>query len=211
MNMKNLIFIIVLFANHIFAQNPIINIHTVGHREVENAYYKDIDNFQNQFVGTWVYTDATKTIRFRFVKKEMFYYQSTKNYYVDFLVGEMQYIENGVEKINSLSNLNVNHSEIFDYSLHGDRKVFNNWYPKCIECPDTVERLPMSYNEPGNDDVGLDAAFIMRREDENGIQKIKVQYIKTTSASGLQSDFETPSTTTNFTIPYGDYTLIKEN
>lgn len=210
--MKKVISLTILFcATNLFAQNPVLNIHTADFAEIENAYYKDIENFQNQFVGTWAYTDANKTIRFRFVKKEMFYYQSTKNCYVDYLVGEIQYIENGIEKINSLSNLNVNHSEIFDYSLHSYRKTNNNWYPKCTECPDTVERLPMSYNEPTNDDVALDAAFIMRREDENGIQKIKVQYIKTTSASGLQSDFETPSTTTNFTVPYGDYTLIKEN
>lgn len=208
-NIKSLI--LLLFTTCIFAQSPEINMHSTGHRDVENAYYKDIDDFQNQFVGTWVYTDATKTIRFRFVKKEMFYYQSFTNCYVDFLVGEMQYLENGVEKINSLMNLNINHSEIFNYSLYGDRKVFNNWYPKCLECPDNIERLPMSYNEPTNNDSGLEAAFVMRRADENGVQKIKIQYILTNGPSGVQSDFQTPSTTTDFTIPYGDYTLIKEN
>lgn len=141
----------------------------------------------------------------------MFYYESFTNCYVDFLVGEMQYIENGVEKINSLSNLNVNHPIIFNYSMNGDIKVHNNWYPKCVECPDTVERLPMDYNEPTNDDVTLSAAFVMRRADENGVQKIKIQYRLTNGPLGVQSDFETPSNTTDFIIPYGDYTLIKEN
>jgi hypothetical protein len=69
----------------------------------------------------------------------------------------------------------------------------------------------MSYNEPNNDDFGLKAAFVMRRADENGVQKIKIQYILTSGPLGIQSDFETPSTTTNFTIPYGDYTLTREN
>jgi hypothetical protein len=210
--MKKILTAIVLLYNIILsAQNPILNIHTADFAQIENAYYKDIEQFQNKFVGTWVYTDAVKTIRFRFAKKQMFFYQSFKNCYVDFLVGEMQYIENGVEKINSLTNLNVNHPNIFNYSMNGDIKVHNNWYPKCDECDDFVPRLPMSYDEPNNDDVGLRAAFVMRRADEGGVQKIKIQYIKTNTALGVQSDYETPSTTTNFTIPYGDYTLIKEN
>ena len=192
------------------AQNPILNIHTADFAEIENAYYKDIENFQNQFVGTWVYTDAVKTIRFRFIKKEMFYYQSIRNCYVDFLVGEMQYIENGIEKINSLTNLNVNHSSIFNYSINGDIKVHSYWYPRCVECSDTVQRISMSYNEPTNDDIGLEAAFIMRREDESGVQKIKIQYILTNGPLGVKDDWQTPSTTTNFTIPYGDYTLVRE-
>ncbi|WP_396177415.1 DUF6705 family protein [Flavobacterium sp.] len=210
--MKKILTAIVLLYNIILsAQNPILNLHTADFAQIENAYYKDIEQFQNKFVGTWVYTDAVKTIRFKFIKKEMFYYQTIKNCYVDYLVGEMQYIENGVEKINSLVDLNANYTSIFNYSLHSYRKVDNNWYPKCLECDDFVERLPMSYNEPNNDDFGLKAAFVMRRADENGVQKIKIQYILTSGPLGIQSDFETPSTTTNFTIPYGDYTLTREN
>jgi hypothetical protein len=193
------------------AQSPVLDIHTAEFAEIENAYYKDIDNFYNQFVGTWVYTDAMKTIRFRFVKKEMFYYQSFTNCYVDYLVGEMQYIENGIVKINSLASVLDNHSSIFDYSLHSIGETYNYWHPRCLECPENMERMAMSYNEPTNNDSGLEAAFVMRRADENGVQKIKVQYVFTNGPSGVQSDFQTPSTTTGFTIPYGDYTLIKEN
>lgn len=208
---KVLIIVFTITSIYSNAQNPILDINTADFAELENAYYKDISNFQNQFVGTWVYTDATKTIRFKFIKKQMFYYQSAVNCYVDFLIGEMQYIENGVEKINSLQNLNINHSEIFSYSLHGSIKIGYNNPPICLECPQNVERLSMSYSEPTNDDVGLDAFFAMRRADENGVQKIKIQYILHSGPLGFQSDFETPSTTTNYIIPYGDYTLTKEN
>ncbi len=208
---KTLIAIILFYNITLSAQNPILDLHTANFPKIENAYYKDIEQFQNKFIGTWVYTDAVKTIRFRFVKKEMFYHQNIKNYYKDYLIGEIQYIENGIEKINSLANLNVNHASIFNYSLYSYGKVNNDWYPKCLECDDFVERLPMSYNEPNNDDFGLSAAFIMRRADENGVQKIKIQYIQISGPYGIQADFETPSTTTDFIIPYGDYTLIKEN
>jgi hypothetical protein len=207
---KIIIILLFIVSNYSIAQSPVLNIHTT-YQDIENAYYKDIDNFQNQFVGTWVYTDGTKTIRFRFIKKEMFYFQSVKSYYIDVLLGEMQYIENGVEKINSLMNLNVNHPKIFDYSLHGSIKIAQNYPPLCGECPQNVERLSMSYDEPSNDDVSLDAYFVMRRVDENGVQKIKIQYMLKSGPLGVQSDFETPSTTTDFIIPYGDYTLTKEN
>lgn len=210
--MKKIIYSITLFCttNILLAQNPILNIHTADFADIENAYYKDNDNFYNQFIGTWIYTDAFKTIRFRFVKKEMFYYQSVVSCYVDFLVGEMQYIENGVEKINSLTNLNVNHSQIFEFNLHSIGKTYNYWFPRCLECPNNMERMAMSYNEPTNDDIGLKAAFIMRRADENGVQKIKIQYILTNGPLGVKDDWQTPSTTLDFTIPYGDYTLVRE-
>lgn len=209
--MKKIIYLITTFcATTVLAQNPILDIHTADFAEIENAYYKDIDGFYNQFIGTWVYTDATKTIRLRFIKKEMFYYQSVKQCYVDYLIGEMQYIENGIEKMNSLMNLNVNHSNIFDYNLYSFGKAHYTTYPRCVECPDTVQRISMRYDEPTNDDIGLSAAFIMRRADENGIQKIKIQYILTNGAYGVKDDWVTPSTITNFIIPYGDYTLVKE-
>ncbi len=75
--MKKIIYSITFFCitNLILAQNPILNIHTEDFADIENAYYKDSDNFYNQFIGTWIYTDAFKTIRFRFVKREMFYRQ----------------------------------------------------------------------------------------------------------------------------------------
>lgn len=202
--------LLVILSGIIMAQTPILDINTDDYPKTENAYYKDIDSFYNQFVGTWVYADATKTIRFRFVKKEMFYNQSVRNYYKDYLVGEMQYIENGVVKINSLDSVLDNHSSILDYSLHSIGKTYNDLFPRCLECPENIERMAMKYNEPTNDDVSLGAAFVMRRADENGVQKIKVQYVFTEGPSGLQFDFETPSTTTGFTIPYGDYTLVKE-
>jgi hypothetical protein len=43
----------------------------------------------------------------------------------------------------------------------------------------------------------------MLRVDENGVQKIKIKFILINGSSRVQSDFLTPSTTTNFTILYG--------
>lgn len=211
--MKRIALIIILFAViNCKAQNPIINLHTSGLRDIENAYYKDIENFYGQFVGTWVYSDNTKTIRFKFAKKEMFYKRSIKNYYIDYLVGEMQYIQNGVQKINSLDRLDMDFSNIYAYSMSSITKTGYNWAPVCEDCPSNVMRLVMSYDEPTNEDFGLIADFVMRRVVENGVDKLKVQYRWNTGASGVNKfDTELLSGDTDFTIPYGDYTLVREN
>ena len=38
-------------------------------------------------------------------------------YYTDFLVGEFRYVENGVEKTNTLSNLSINHPSPYENSI----------------------------------------------------------------------------------------------
>ena len=214
--MKKVIYItlfLILLAKTVNAQNPtILDRHTSLVGEIPNAYYKDIEGFYNQFEGTWVYTDSEKTIRFRFKKKEEFFYQSVVNYYIDVLIGEMQFISNNQELINSLSNIDVNHNSIFRYSLFSRRKVGYNYDPMCLECPTNVQRLPMMYDEPTNDDSCLAAYFVMRIEIENGLPKLKVQYNQTVKSCNMnKNNFDLPSTTTNFTIPYGNYTFTKEN
>lgn len=206
------IFLLISLLNliNLYSQNPIYNIEEKHYEKEENAYYKDIDNFYNQFEGTWAYADATKTIRFKF-KKKMIYRQSITNYYEDNLVGEIQYIENGIEKINSLNDVDLILPSVFDYSIYSIGKttrIFNA--NTCIGCP-TVYGMHMHYEEPQNDDICLSANLFMNRFVENGVEKIKIKYYLAELACGVQDDWETPSTTENFIIPYGEYILVKEN
>ena len=69
---KNLnILVLLLLSVNCKAQNPIIPRYNNGATfgEVNNAYYKDVDNFLNQFEGIWQYTTTTDTLTVRFVKK----------------------------------------------------------------------------------------------------------------------------------------------
>ena len=209
--MKNIkLVFLLLITTFSHAQTPILDLHTNDFGEIENAYYKDIENFYNQFEGTWIYSDSEITIRFKFIKKEMFNYQSNVNCYHDVLVGEIQFLENNVEKINSLNNLRINFNSIFEYSLfsYGKTKL-NITYP-CIGCLSQYGIL-MRYNESSNNDICLEALFTMRRLTIGGVEKLNVQYSLSNSACGLQSDWETPSTNNQFIIPYGNYVLTKEN
>ena len=195
-----------------YAQSPVLNIHTAKFAEIENAYYKDIDNIFNQFEGNWVFRDANKTIRFRFIKKTMFYRMSVINCYADYLVGEVQYIENGIEKLNSLNNLNVNHTDIHKYNITGFMKVDYDYYPGCTECSHDVARVLMRYDEATNDDAMFARDLLIARVTENGVAKLKIQFGVNGGPSGMsKSSYYVDSTTRDFTVPFGNYTLVKED
>ena len=69
-----------------------------------NYYEKDVNNEFGKFEGTWKYQSGSTQITLK-LKKEV-HYLSPSNYYTDMLVGEYQYIENGTEIANTLSDFN---------------------------------------------------------------------------------------------------------
>jgi hypothetical protein len=69
----------------------------------------------------------------------------------------------------------------------------------------------MNFDEPANDDFLLSADFVIRRVVENGVEKLKVQFVTGSAASGRKKgDFTSPSFFRNFSLPYDNYTLIKQ-
>lgn len=214
--MKKTIFTFLLFISFINckAQNPIIprfnNGGTFG--DVPGAYYKDIDNYLNQFVGTWIFTNGTTSLEIKFIKKEMIQktmLNSNSIYYADYLFGEFRYVENGIEKANTLDALNNSFLTPYEYSLYSITKMFKNSFPKCDECTESNKRLLMLFKEPANDDSMLSAKLTVRRADEGGVEKIKIQFAMESVASGFREDGSV-SVARSHTIPYGEYTLIKQ-
>ena len=140
--------IILIFIN-CKAQTPIIDTYgPQGYPDVNGAYYKDVNGFQNQYVGTWLYTNGTNSLKITFQKRDFKYIQSNINYYDDFLDGEYQYIENGIEKVNTLNNLNIDYgNDIYKYNLYSVSKIK---YARndCPECGVNEHRLSMNFNEP---------------------------------------------------------------
>lgn len=213
--MKNKLIIILAICGFYTckAQSPILDLHDndLYFGDVNNAYYKDIEGFYNQFVGTWVYTSGNTMLKVKFKKKDMFYQTPPPvAFYIDYLIGEFQYIENGVEKANTLSNLDINHTDISDYNIVSLGKVDLTGFPKCNDCPAGTVRISMMFDEPANDDVTLLGAFVMRKVVENGVEKIKVQFQMLELANNVnKANWDLPSTARKHTIPYGDYTLVK--
>ena len=211
--MKYLILIASLFFINCKAQTPILPLYNNSEfGDVANAYYKDVDNFHGQFVGTWLYTNGTTSIKVVFEKRDMYYRDSPIPFYYDKLVGEIRYVESGIEKLNTLPNLSISYpNNIWKYNIVDLAKTKNTFSPICDICPTGVAGLMMLYNEPDNDDTCLSACFTMYHVVEGGVDKLKVKYYLETGACGLNKDnWDNSSTKTNFIVPYGEYTFIKQ-
>jgi hypothetical protein len=141
--MKKIITLLVIIALSFACKAQTLNIYeTLPSETPPNVYRKDIYNFQNQFVGTWVYQNGQEYLEVRFIKKEMFWRPAPTQFYEDVLVGEYKYIDsNGIEKVNSLSNLNVNHDNLFNYNLYSGAKLVLDRY----ECR-LKNKLPFNHH-----------------------------------------------------------------
>jgi hypothetical protein len=116
--MKNIFIILsVAFAIQCKAQSPIIDLMDRDGTRLNNAYYKDVYNRLNPFEGTWLYTNGTTSLKIVLVKKEM---KRLGTYYEDLLIGELQYIDNGVEKFNSLADINTVYPNEYKHSIVGN-------------------------------------------------------------------------------------------
>lgn len=173
----------------------------------DGVYYKDIDNDYNCFEGTWLYTNGNTTLTVTLQKKVMKHIQDSDfNYYTDAIVGEYKYIENGIEKINTLPNLNQDYEDPYDYNITGGT-ISKNQDPLCSNCgPDDI-KVKCSFSDPERDIIGSEPDFIMRHYTENGIEKIAVHF---RGGGMLGRPDETLQEFTSYNLPFGEYTLIKQ-
>lgn len=210
--MKKIILILLLSITYVSCKAQIIPSYgNEPYGEIDGAYYKDVNDELNPFIGTWVYSTLNDTLKVSFIKNK-FLINSSHTYYSDELVGEFQYVENGIEKANTLSNLNTIHSNVFDYNMYSLGFIKKLAFPICNDCSLSDKRLVMVFDEPANDDYMLSANFVMRHIVENGVEKLKVQFIMTAGAGGYTKDLNSNATSTStvHSIPYGEYTLIKQ-
>lgn len=144
--MKKIILIITigLFFYNCKAQSPVLNIETTFSSDVPvNAYYKDANNILNNFEGTWLYTNGNNTLKIILAKSTQHF---NGKYYEDLLIGGYQYIENGVEKINTLTdadNLNLGDNA----SIEGNNIYNNCKYSPVDDCVDGEKNLHLSIKD----------------------------------------------------------------
>jgi hypothetical protein len=146
--MKNIILLVVisLISSLLRSQSVVIDISKSGIGQPSGYYRKDLNNILNQFEGTYLYTNGNKSFKIVLVKKIK---QYNSSYYEDLIIGEYQYIVNGVEKANTLFNLNVVYNNQFaKHALAGNAPVDNNnrtW--KCPQCNPNEKRLRLKIRD----------------------------------------------------------------
>ncbi|MDI9256479.1 DUF6705 family protein [Flavobacterium sedimenticola] len=147
----------------------------ISQQNGENAtgvYYKDIQNLLNTFEGTYLYSEGTASLKIIF-RKQVMSSPANNRFREDLLVGEYQYIENGIEKSNTLSNLNIFHSNGWKYSIDGNT-VLVQGDPGCQDCLPNEKALRLGIVEESTNNSGF---LIVRKTNVAGQEAIEVRII----------------------------------
>jgi hypothetical protein len=200
--MRQLIFIIILLTGYFsIAQSQVVNILDDDGLATTDTYYKDVNNLLNPFEGTYIYENGATSFKIVLVKKVQ---QFNGRYYEDLIIGEYQYFENGIEKVNTLNELSIVYNNQRIHNINGNTLINNNnrvW--TCPSCNPGEKRLRTTIRDASTNRF---AKLIMRRTTEGGqqVMKINIKHVSRT----FQSEGEpTPS---DFALPLGEYILIKQ-
>jgi hypothetical protein len=200
--MKNIIIpIIVIFLFiQCKAQSPVIDIDTWDGTEIQGAYFKDVNNYLNNFIGTWVYTNGNTTFKI-VLKKQIKAFNTV--YYEDYLIGEYQYIENGVEKINTIPQIDSVYPNQQSHGISGNNILENHNRPKCLDCLPNERRVELGFSDPIRQ---LGGELLLQRIIVNGQPALKA--FKRTTIYYISMEEKSPYT--EMLVPSGEYILIKQ-
>lgn len=201
--MKNIFLILTLLVSSIVKSQTVIDITDTTYSNVTNTYYnyyqKDLHNVLDPFQGTYIYSNGN-TI-FKIVLKKMIK-QPEGLHFEDMIIGEYQYIENGVEKVNTLSNIDTAYNHQFSkHGIAGNSPIGNNnreW--KCPQCNPNEKRLRASITDVN---TKRSATIFMRRTIVNGQEVLQIKI------KNVLPDFENMNAP-DFSLPKGEFTMIKQ-
>lgn len=188
------------------AQSPVKSLYG-AYINVNGAYYKDIYNDFDKFVGTWKYTNGSTSLTIVLQKKLQHYeFNSNNDYYLDMLIGEYKYVENGIEKINTLSLLSQNLDDPYKHNIFGNIIAGpNSVY--CLGCGPNDRKLVLGFVDPNRSIPGYEPQMMFQRADSGGVQKLKLVF-RTISGMIVEEGVEPPYT--SYTVPFGEYLLVKQ-
>ncbi|WP_157509865.1 DUF6705 family protein [Flavobacterium denitrificans] len=139
--MKKYITLLFFFAvlTNCRAQMPIYDLEDLDNiiKEIPNSYRKDTKKQLEAYEGTYVYTNGTTTWKIVLQKKKESY---NRVYFEDLLIGEYQYIENGIEKVNTLNKLNTYYEDQNRHSISSNQ-ILTGKELGCPDCSSTEKRL----------------------------------------------------------------------
>lgn len=185
------------------AQSPILDIEnkpTIWDEPQTNAYYKDINNFYNGFEGTWLATRGNKVLKIVLTKEERV--PNDIPYFADYINGEYQYLENGVEKINTLNN-----NDPYKKGLLGSDLLKSNHKPPCNDCDPNKRRLQVTlYDYIRAPDGFLSGTLTLQHTTVNGQPALKGLLY----GDGSKYDSANPPQYFSMNVPTGWWTFIKQ-
>lgn len=174
---------------------------------VNGAYYKDIYNDLDRYVGTWKYSNGSTSLTISLRKIIRQHYQNEiYDYYEDMLVGEYMYVENGSLKINTLPQLNINF-EINGHNIFGGN-IIGPHSQYCLNCGPNDRKVLLQFIDPDREIPGYESEMIFQRADDATVEKLKLKF---RTISGLITEVGVEPEFTEYTVPFGEYVLTKVN
>lgn len=208
--MKNLYLILFIVFSNLSSSQTIVDITNTSFSFSTNTYYnyykKDLNNVLDPFQGSYVYTNGNNS--FKIILKKMIK-QPVGLHFEDLIIGEYQYIENGIEKVNTLANIDIAYPNQFaKHHIAGNGIIpnINNRVWKCPQCNPDEKRLAVSLLDKISNRT---ADFFMRRTNINGQEAMQV---KIYNIRGHVINVDDPSTMNQpaFALPTGEFTMIKQ-
>ncbi|RZJ68879.1 MAG: hypothetical protein EOO45_14365 [Flavobacterium sp.] len=176
--------------------------------KVPGAYYKDTFGDFDNYIGTWKYTNGNIVFIIT-LQKKLRSFNPHRNFYRDVIVGGYSYVENGVEKINTLPQLLQLHDDVYFYSIVGSTINKAGNFPICDDCDPNQKRLILRFNDPERVNIeGLSGEIVLRRIESGGVQKLEVWLRQTGNVTYVAGS---PPQYNALNVPWGTYILTKVN
>lgn len=202
--MKKIVLISVFVSSlYMYSQSsPIVPLEEWNGIEVQGTYYKDTNNVYNQFEGEWLWQSGNNSLRIILQKKEQVSQQIFGvSYYEDMLVGEYQYIKNGIEKINTLANINSQYNSISNSII-----LTTPFFMGCDDCLPNERRVYVSFSDPLAD---LSGFIVFKKMVVNGQQALRMTF-RYRGKLIQEGQMPPPPTIPPGDTPDWDYILIKQ-
>jgi hypothetical protein len=182
------------------AQSPIYDISEPSWGKTAGSYFKDLNGELGGYDGTYLYTSGTTSLKIVLKKKVLSY----RYYYEDLIVGEFQFIKNGVELNNTLENINVNYTdESVNHVITGGLILTGTMWG-CPDCAPTEKRLRVGFVDNKSNNI---ATIDIRKTSVNGTPAIKVNI---ESGGDIRTKIDGEPAPLPPTIELGDYLMIKQ-
>lgn len=150
------------------AQGPVYDISEPKKGKPQGAYYKDINGELDGYDGTYLYANSNTSFKLLLKKKV----KSYGYYYEDLVVGEFQYILEGVEIGNTLANMAINYTdEAVNHIITGNTIIIGTELG-CPDCSPTEKRLRLGFVDNKSPNI---ADIDVRKTTVNGVAAIKVK------------------------------------
>lgn len=174
--MKRIIKISLVFYISFSYGQEIVPIYGVSHsgKFNSNYYFKDTNNDFDQFVGTWTWSSGNSSFTL-VLEKELKYQYESHELYEDLLIGEYQYVQNGVELINTLPNMGFTQVSGYGHKIAGGLILGKYNRPKCEACSPDERRVLLTIRHPQVSSWSED--LILRHVVVNGVDQLHARFI----------------------------------